>query len=138
MIRRLRPGDEQLHIDLARRHKSTVPSPDQARAWLADERHVLLAAIDDAGEAIGFALGFVLDRWDGRRHLFLYEIEVDEPFRRAGRGRALVEEMLTIARDAGAFELWVEAELDDGDANAFYAGVGAARGVRAQTWEWRL
>ncbi len=41
MIRRLRPGDEELHVALAERFKQRAPTLEQARRFLADERQVL-------------------------------------------------------------------------------------------------
>jgi aminoglycoside 3-N-acetyltransferase I len=137
VIRRLRPGDEELHVELARRFKAHAPTPAASAGFLADDSHCLLAAFEGT-QPVGFAFAHVLERWDGRRHVFFYEVGVERHARRRGHGRALVEELTRFARDAGAFEMWVEAERGDEAANAFYAAVGAARDVGVQSWVWRL
>ena len=53
--------------------------------------------------------------------LFVYEIEVDERYRRRGIGKEL---MRTIAREAGAAEGFVLTEPDNEAANALYASLG--------------
>ena len=68
---------------------------DEAQtALLADDRTVFVAAFD--GETpVGFAFGYVLPRRHGRPTIFfVYELDVDERYRRQGIGRRLMEELL--------------------------------------------
>lgn len=139
MIRRLRPGDEQLHVDLARRFKEHAPSLDRSHAFLADDRNHLLVAQSDNGDTVGFALAYVLQRWDGKTQVFLYELEVEAACRTQGYGRALVEEVLRIARAAGASKAWVQADEANAAAMRLYAAAGAARKERDDVlWSWTL
>lgn len=138
MIRRLRPGDEELHVELAQRFKEHAPTRDRSAAFLADERNWLLVATDDNDEVVGFALAFLLERWDGRRHVFFYEIDVAEEAQRQGHGGALVAELERMARAAGAFEMWVETERDNVAANALYERAGAVNDGLFVTWVWKL
>jgi ribosomal protein S18 acetylase RimI-like enzyme len=101
VIRRLGPGDGESLRELDRRFEKRVPSPEAAEAFLADSRHVVLVA----GEYDGFLLAYVLDRIDGRRGVFIYDVDVEEHARRRGLGRALVEDAKRIGREAGAFEM---------------------------------
>lgn len=125
MIRRLRPGDEELHVALAERFKQRAPTLEQARRFLADERNWLLAALDDDGRFAGIALAYFLPRWDGGTHVFLYELEVVEGARRQGYGRALVEEVKRLARASGASGMWVTTDEANEPAQRLYATSGA-------------
>jgi ribosomal protein S18 acetylase RimI-like enzyme len=115
-IRRLGPGDE----DVVRRLATRPPQFE----LLEDERTIFLAAFED-GEPIAFAFGYVLPRRHGAPTiLFVYEIEVDERYRRRGIGKGL---MRTIAREAGATEGFVLTEPANEAANALYASLGGDR-----------
>ena len=56
--------------------------------------------------------------------MFLYELAVDEPFRRRGIGRALVEHLAALAREAGCYGMWVITDDDNEAARATYEGTG--------------
>jgi len=57
------------------------------------------------GEPAGFAYAHVLQRIDGATMVFLYELEVDERFRRRGLGCELVEEAKRLAAGRRMFVL---------------------------------
>lgn len=127
MIRRLGAGDEAVLQALAARFKAHVPDEEAARRVLADERNLVLAAVVAGEEVAAHAYGYVLDRVDGRRGAFLYDLEVAEHVRRRGLGRALVEAFLEEARRAGAYKAWVQADEENEAARRTYAAAGASR-----------
>ena len=121
-IRRLGPGDEEIVRRLAENEPRT--------ALLADDRTVFLVAFDGE-EPVGFAFGYVLPRRHGKPSaMFVYELGVDEPYRRRGIGRRLMQELL-----AGREEAYVLAEPENEAANALYASLG---GVRVETVMWEF
>jgi GNAT superfamily N-acetyltransferase len=96
----------------------------QGQQFLAHPDTLLLVARWD-GKAFGFLSAYRLQRFDHRRaEVLLYEIGVEEPFRRRGVGRALVEEAKRWAAGVGADELWVLTEDDNAPARALYAATG--------------
>jgi GNAT superfamily N-acetyltransferase len=93
-IRRLGPGDEGVVANLATRPPQT--------ALFGDERTLFLVAFD--GER---PMGFVLAHELPRRHgdpsnLLVYEVDVAEVYRRRGVGKALLDDLATLARRAGS------------------------------------
>jgi ribosomal protein S18 acetylase RimI-like enzyme len=126
VIRRLAPGDEDVLRAIAGRYKEAAPSAEQARAFLAEPAHYLLAALDGA-EPVGFALGYLMERIDGRRMMFFYELEVGETHRRRGLGRALSEALARHARDEGAYKMWVQTDGENEPATRTYAAAGGQR-----------
>ena len=120
-IRRLGPGDEDVIRTLAEDTPQT--------ALLADERTTFVTAFD--GETpVGFAFGYELPRRHGRpRIFFVYEVDVDERYRRRGIGRRLMEELLR-----GRKEAFVLTDADNDAAMALYASLGGTR-VDSVMWD---
>ena len=120
-IRRLGAGDEDVIQALAEDEAQT--------ALLADDRTVFVAAFD--GETpVGFAFGYVLPRRHGRPTMFfVYEIEVDERYRRRGIGRRLMEELLFSHEEA-----FVLTDARNDAAMALYASLGGTR-VDSVMWD---
>ena len=120
-IRRLGPGDEDVIRAFAEDEAQT--------ALLTDDRTIFVAAFD--GETpIGFAFGYVLPRRHGRPTVFfVYELEVDERYRRQGIGRRLMEELLF-----GQEEAFVLTDAGNEAAMALYASLGGTR-VDSVMWD---
>ena len=96
----MRPGDEQLVLDAAVLFDAP-PERSWTSKFLAEPgHHLLLAYVDDT--VAGFVSGVETTHPDKGTEMFLYELAVDEPFRRRGIGKALVSALAEIAVDAGA------------------------------------
>jgi len=122
-IRALRPGDDRLIT--AATHLFDGPAEPAATArFLAEDGHHLLLAYED-GRAVGFVSGVEVTHPDKGTEMFLYELAVDEPARRHGIGRALVERLAAVAREAGCYGMWVVTDHDNDAARATYEGTGA-------------
>jgi GNAT superfamily N-acetyltransferase len=136
--RRLGRGDERLVQEICRRFKDRVPSDAEAARLLArDDVHVWVA--EAHGEPVGFAYAYVLLRIDGDVGVFLYELSVDERFRRRGTGRALVEEARTLARRVGALKMWVDTSPDNEPAQRTYSAAGGTPSRDLTVlFEWRF
>jgi ribosomal protein S18 acetylase RimI-like enzyme len=123
-IRVLRPGDDGLVT--AASHLFDGPARDDATArFLAEPGHHLLIAYEDQ-RAVGFVSGVEVTHPDKGTEMFLYELAVDEAFRRRGIGRTLVEHLATLARAAGCYGMWVVTDHDNEAARGTYEGSGAA------------
>ncbi len=106
---------------------------EQARLFLADANNALFLAEAD-GVVVGFATANRLQRFDNRRaEVLLYEISIEEPYRRRGAGRALIARVVGWAREVDAENVWVLADADDARACAFYAGSGGEQFVPNST-----
>lgn len=121
IVRRLGPGDERVVERLAEREPQT--------ALLADDRTVFVVAFD-GDEPVGFAFGYVLPRRHGKpTSMFVYELDVDERYRRQGIATRLMRELL-----AAAPEGYVLTEPDNDAANALYESLGGTR-VDSVMWD---
>jgi ribosomal protein S18 acetylase RimI-like enzyme len=138
MIRKLRAGDERRLQELCRRFKDRVPSEEEAVSFLGRDNHYVWVAEAD-GALAGFAYAYVLLRIDGDRSVFLYELGVDERFRRRGFGRALVDEARLMAEETGALKMWVETSYDNEAGQRTYAAAGGAPSTEPTlVYTWRL
>jgi ribosomal protein S18 acetylase RimI-like enzyme len=101
----------------------------EAERFLADPDNLLLLATCD-GQWCGALYGYRLQRLDWRRAgVLIYEVDVLEPFRRRGAGRAMVEASKAWAKAIGAFEVWVLTEQSNTPAQALYRSAGGDEDV---------
>ena len=99
-------------------------------ALLDDERVTFLVAEQDE-RVVGFVFGYLLPRRHGTAtEMFVYELEVDEPYRRQGIATRLMRALVE-----GCEEAFVLTEPDNDAANALYESLGGKRSD-AVMWEW--
>lgn len=138
MIHRLTLGDEPRLQELCSRFKDRVPSHEEAASLLAHEDIYVWVAEMDA-ELAGFAYAYVLSRIDGDISVFLYELEVDERFRRQGLGQALVEQARALAERIGALKMWVDTDYDNEAAKHTYGSAGGEPSTEPTlVYSWRF
>ncbi len=139
MIRALTAGDEATLQELCRLFKERIPTDDEAtRLLAADDVHVWVA--EDDGRLAGFAYAYVLLRIDGDTSVFLYELGVDERFRRRGHGRSLIDEARALAERIGAVKMWVQTEPENAAAQRTYEAAGGTRSQQPDilfSWSFR-
>ncbi len=122
-VRRLLPGDELAVVHAGYLFDET-PDVAAVRAYLADLRNILLMAFEGS-EALGFLRGTeLLQLTTRRRQMFLYEISVDEDFRRHGIGKALITTLLRDCRERGFEEVFVFTDPSNAAAVALYRSTG--------------
>ena len=121
-VRRLGPGDERE----VERYAAAFDDPireDSVRRFLGDDRHHLLVV--DVGDApAGFVSATEILHPDKPPELFLNELAVDEPFRRRGAARALMEELRSLGRELGCSTIWVLTDEANAAAVATYRAAG--------------
>lgn len=122
-IRALGPGDDAAVV-AAQHLFDGAAKPAAVAAFLADGRHHLLVAYED-GVPAGFVSGVELTHPDKGTELMLYELSVDDAFRRRGIGRALVDALAALGRDRGCYGMFVLTDLDNEAAQRTYRGSGA-------------
>ena len=130
VVRRLGVGDEELaEVAVALFAEESPSLPVDVSAFLVRPEAVLFVAFDDAeGDSLaGWVYGHELVHPDGERTMLLYALDVDEPFRGRGHGRALVTALVDHARSSGCTEVWVLTDDANVAALATYASAGGVR-----------
>jgi ribosomal protein S18 acetylase RimI-like enzyme len=123
VIRELGPGDDAL-VHAASHLFDGPARPNATAAFLADERHHLLVAYEGL-QPVGFVSGVEVTHPDKGTEMFLYELAVNEAYRRRGIGRDLVERLAAVARRTGCYGMWVVTDHDNEAARATYEGTDA-------------
>jgi [ribosomal protein S18]-alanine N-acetyltransferase len=123
LLRHLGPGDAPKVVAAADLFDDDA-RPDATRRFLEDGNHHLIVAYEDE-IAAGFVSGVEMTHPDKGTEMFLYELGVDERFRRRGVGTALVDALAELARDRGCYGMWVLTDADNDAALATYTRSGA-------------
>lgn len=112
-------------------YASNPPSDAYAAEQLARRDTVLLLA-EAGGETIGALAGYVLPKFEqARSELYIYDIAVAAHRRRRGVATALIDALRTIAREIGAWVIYVQADTlpEDEPARALYDKLGTREEV---------
>lgn len=100
---------------------------DTTVKFLSNSQNILLSAeLDDV--LVGQVIGYILDRWDKNEPmLFLYSIDVAEPYQRRGIGTALIEAVRKLGRTQGCSEAFVLTNESNIPAMQLYQSTGGKR-----------
>ncbi len=104
------------------------PGAAADRDWLGDVRNVALVA-DEGARIVGGLVAYRLDKNEGRREFYLYDLAVAADARRQGVATALIEALREVARKAGAWVIYVQADLGDEPAITLYERLSAREQV---------
>ncbi|MBW5422290.1 GNAT family N-acetyltransferase [Streptomyces sp. BG9H] len=134
---RIRPATTVAEVAAAAHLFDGPVRPEAARRFLdSPGHHLLLAYGQDDGAPVGFVSGVETVHPDKGAEMFLYELGVDERFRRRGTGRALVDALAALARERGCHGMWVGVDTDNEAALATYRGAGAKDEGRFASLGW--
>jgi aminoglycoside 3-N-acetyltransferase I len=105
------------------------PDDDYLRRLLSGPHFIALAAAVE-GEIVGGLAAYELQKFEqARSELYIYDLAVDAAHRRRGIATALIGELRTIARERGAWVIYVQADPPDAPAMALYGALGTREDV---------
>lgn len=109
---------------------SKHPPDDAYLASLLNRSHVIVLVAEVEGAVVGGLVAYELAKFEqARSEIYIYDLAVAESCRRRGMATALVEELQAIARDAGAWVIYVQADYGDAPALALYTKLGVREDV---------
>ena len=100
------------------------PSTGYVKDLLSDRSVILLAAQTDA-RVVGALAAYELRKFEQERsEIYVYDLGVDEDFRRRGIASALIERLQEIASERAAWVIFIQADYDNDPAIALYSKLG--------------
>jgi aminoglycoside 3-N-acetyltransferase I len=106
------------------------PSDTYLQRLLVRDTFIALAAIAKDGTVVGGLAAYVLEKFEQERgEIYIYDLAVALPYRRHGLATALIEALRTIARERGAYVIFVQADPPDAAAIALYTKLGIREDV---------
>jgi len=105
------------------------PGDDYVRELLAKPHVCVLVAL--AGDEIaGGLVAYELEKFEqARSEIYIYDLAVAEPWRRRGVATALIADLRRIARERGAWMVFVQGDYGDDPALALYDKLGTREAV---------
>jgi ribosomal protein S18 acetylase RimI-like enzyme len=105
------------------------PGPGYLAGLLGSPNIVAVAAIQDGG-VVGGLTAYVLPKFEqARSEIYIYDLAVDEPFRRRGIATSLINKLRSVAVERGAWVIYVQADRDDAPAVELYSKLGVREDV---------
>jgi len=116
-------------FDDAASYAGAPPDDAYLERLLAKESVIPLAALE--GERIiGGLVAYELDKFEqARREIYIYDLAVLESHRRRGVASGLIAHLSAIARERGAWVIYVQADYGDDPAIALYEKLGVREDV---------
>ena len=137
-IRRLDPDSAGLLQRIAPDVFDYQIDPAQLQAFLDDDRHIMVIAVDD-DTVVGMASAVEYFHPDKDPQMWINEVGVASTHRKQGIGRRLVVALLEVAQERGCESAWLGTDVDNEAAQACFGSVHD--GERPQAfllYEWDL
>lgn len=110
-------------------YQGAVPSDAYLESLVADDNFIPLAAIVDDHVAGGLA-AYVLKKFEQERsEIYIYDLGVRKEYRRRGIATGLINKLREIAREMGAYVIFVQADHGDDPAIKLYESLGIREDV---------
>ena len=110
---------------------------DALARFFSQPNHRILLARHDS-HTVGFVSIVELTHPDKGVEWLLYELAVDDMYKRLGIGRMLVESAHALARKAGAYSVFTIADIDNDAALATYRSAGGNGPQPAVVFDWTV
>ncbi|MFN7249879.1 MAG: GNAT family N-acetyltransferase [Anaerobacillus sp.] len=123
-VYRLTKSDTDIGIEVTRLFFDREATKQDVNNFLSDENNYLLI-YRYKDDLAGFAYGFELQRFDGRKNMiYLHQVEVLPKFRQLGIGKELMEAFIEICKDKNCSRLFLITNKSNEQAVALYNSVG--------------
>ncbi len=138
-ILRLRPEHAHLVLSLMDMFGAAFEAVDEwsakrpdvaylAKLLVKDDVFVIAAVVEE--KVVGGLVAYELQKIEQQRsEIYIYDLAVDEAYRRQGIATALIETLQPLARECGAWVIYIQADYGDQPAIALYTKLGAREDV---------
>jgi aminoglycoside 3-N-acetyltransferase I len=110
-------------------YQGAVPGNDYLRSLLGKSHFIALAALH-GDQVIGGLAAYELEKFErARSEIYIYDLAVKDRHRRKGVATALIRALQQIAKDRGAYVIFVQADPGDDPAIRLYQSLGTREDV---------
>lgn len=110
-------------------YQSSMPSDAYLESFLGKSHVITLVALVDA-EVAGGLVAYELEKFEQeRKEIYIYDLAVAEAHRRKGVATQLIQELRKIAKERGAYVIFVQADPGDMPAIKLYESLGTNEDV---------
>jgi aminoglycoside 3-N-acetyltransferase I len=110
-------------------YSAARPSGDYLYSFLSKDHIIVLVALVEE-DIVGGLVAYELQKLERERsEIYIYDLAVAEPHRRQGIATALIAHLREIARQRGAWVIYVQADYGDDPAVALYTKLGTREDV---------
>jgi len=111
-------------------YRRAPPSDEYLTRILAQPHVVILVALGPDDAVVGGLIAYQLDKFEqARSEFYIYDLAVHVAHRRQGIATRLIRELGSIAKERGAWVMFVQADLTDPPAIALYQSLGIREDV---------
>lgn len=108
---------------------ANLPSDEYLLSLLRDPNFIPIVAVAD-GKVIGGLAAYILRKFEQERsEVYIYDLAVDEAYRRRGIATGCINKLREIARERGAWVIYVQADHGDDPAITLYESLGTREEV---------
>ncbi len=116
-------------FDDEKTYLGALPGDAYLRSLLAKPHFIAIAA-QRGGEVVGGLAAYVLEKFERERsEVYIYDLAVAEQHRRRGVATELIRALKPIARERGAYVIFVQADQGDVPAIRLYESLGTREDV---------
>ena len=110
-------------------YQRAVPNDQYLKRLLRNPLCIVQVALCDS-RVVGGLVAYVLPKFEQTRsEVYIYDLAVDERYRRRGIATALINALKPVAREKGAYVIFVQADPPDEPAMALYESLGTRENV---------
>lgn len=110
-------------------YSGAQPDDGYLRHLLDSDTFVAIVALADT-QVIGALAGYVLPKFEqARAEFYIYDLAVDEAWRRRGVATGMIQRLQQLARERGIYVIFVQADHGDDPAIALYTKLGVREDV---------
>ncbi|MCZ8238269.1 MAG: GNAT family N-acetyltransferase [Leptospiraceae bacterium] len=117
-------------------YQNFPPSDSYLNNLLSKENFLCLVALDKLENQthreilVGGLVAYVLEKFEQeRKEIYIYDLAVDEKYRRKGIARGLIIALQKKAKELGAYVIYVQADYGDDPAIQLYNSMGSKEEV---------
>lgn len=118
-------------------YHSKPPADKYLSDFLLSGNTIVLVAKKDE-TIIGGIVAYILDKFEQqRKEVYLYDLAIASEHQRQGVGRRLMEKLKLVAKEVGAYVMFVQADEGD-DAVYFYESLGPDENLRTRNFDFNI